>query len=105
MPAILTKSSPNKLALTLYSQSYAQNDVVVGSGPPDHHGATFVYGSNGMWICNIMPCGRCEWCGPSALPPCEPWQRHAELQHDEVSSVCVALLSLECVPEVLGIAQ
>jgi len=29
-------------------------------------GATLEYGSNGMWVCNIMPCGRCEWCRPSA---------------------------------------
>ena len=58
MPAILRNSLPNKLALTLYSQSYAQNDVVVGSGPPDHHEATFVYGACGMRICNTMPCGR-----------------------------------------------
>ena len=58
MPAILRILLPKRIALTPEYTSYAQDDVVMGSGGPDR-------------------------------PPCGPWQRHGDLQHDEVLSVWV----------------
>ena len=60
MPAILRNSLPNLYPLIAIIRPYAQNDVV---GVRRAGSATLAYGSNGMWVCNIMPWGRRVYSG------------------------------------------
>ena len=55
MPAILRNSLPKYNALITIIRPYAFYDVV---GVRRAGSATRAYGSNGMWVCNTMPCGR-----------------------------------------------
>ena len=58
MPAILRKSLPKLLPSMSYIRPYAQNDVV---GVGRAGSATVSQGSNGMPVCNTMPCVRCVY--------------------------------------------
>ena len=59
MPAILRNSLPKYNASHDDIRPYAFYDRV---GARTVGLATVFEGSNGMWVCNIMPWGRCVWC-------------------------------------------
>ena len=60
MPAILRNSLPKYNALITIIRPYAFYDVV---GVRRAGLATVGKGSNGMWVCNIMPWGRRVYSG------------------------------------------
>ena len=60
MPAILRILLPKRNALIVIIRPYAFYDVV---GVRRAGSATVSQGSNGMPVCNIMPCVRSVWLG------------------------------------------
>ena len=60
MPAILRNSLPKDYALITVIGPYAVYDRV---GVGRAGSVTVSQGARGMWVCNIMPCVRCEYAG------------------------------------------